>query len=266
MNDRPAFYIGTSGWNYRHWKGPFYPPGLRATELLPFYRERFSTVEVNNSFYILPSIGTFAAWRRDAGDDFRFAVKASRFITHMKKLKDPEEPIARLLGRVQALGPALGPILFQLPPRWRYNRDRLEHFLAVLPSTYRFAIEFREPSWWNDDVYDLLRRSNVAFCIFDLAGRQSPPIVTADFVYVRLHGPEAAYQGRYGRERLALWLHRFREWSDSTRDLYCYFDNDQNGYAPQDALELNELVRSNDGPPERMGMRNDAWIPALSTH
>ncbi len=264
MNDHPAFYIGTSGWNYRHWKGPFYPPGLRATELLPFYRERFSTVEINNSFYILPTADTFAAWRRTAGEDFCFAVKASRFITHMKKLKEPEEPIARLLGRVEALGPTLGPILFQLPPRWRYNRERFEHFLAALPSSHRFAIEFREASWWHDEVYTLLRRANVAFCIFDLAGRQSPPIVTADFVYVRLHGPEGAYQGRYGSDRLSHWLRRFREWSEGRRDLYCYFDNDQNGYAPHDALDLNDLLRSNGSGPERTGKGRDAWKPALS--
>lgn len=264
MKPQPAFYIGTSGWNYRHWKGIFYPPGLRAAELLPFYRERFSTVEINNSFYILPTADTFAAWRHTAGEDFRFAVKASRFITHMKKLKDPEEPIARLLDRVRSLGPTLGPILFQLPPRWRCNRDRLEAFVVALPPSHRFAIEFRDESWWNEEVYDLLRRTNIAFCIFDLAGHQSPPVVTADFVYVRLHGPQGAYQGRYGRDRLADWLQRFREWSDGIRDLYCYFDNDQNGYAPHDALDLSNLIRSTGHRSELYGKGRDPWKPALS--
>lgn len=213
---------------------------------LGFYAERFHTVEINNSFYQLPSIETFESWRDSTPDGFFFAVKASRYMTHMKKLKDPEEPVKRFFGNVRGLGKKTGPVLFQLPPHWKCNPDRLETFLEALPGNHRYTFEFRDESWWTDEVYELLSRHKTAFCIFDLAGQQSPKEVTAPFVYVRLHGPEGAYQGRYGPKRLGGWMGAFATWARQGREVYCYFDNDQAGYAAQDALRMVEMLETPD--------------------
>jgi uncharacterized protein YecE (DUF72 family) len=160
----------------------------------------------------------------------------------MKKLKEPKQPLRTLLSRLDGLGDKLGPILFQLPPRWKVNPGRLESFLELLPADYRCTFEFRDPSWWRDDILEALAGKNAAFCIFNLAGRTSPREITADFVYLRLHGPEDAYEGRYGKRKLSGWAGAVNAWLDAGRDVYCYFDNDQNGYAPQDALALQELL------------------------
>src|ERR1051326_5254142 len=187
--------IGKSGWHYKHWVGTFYPPKLPPSKMLAFYLQHFDTVEINNSFYRLPSEEAFAAWREATPPDFCFAVKGSRFITHNKKLKDPEPALDRLLPKVDVLGSKLGPILFQLPPQWQINLERLESFLRALPNDYHFAFEFRNETWNVNPVYDLLRRYNAAYCMFHLAGFQSPIEITADFTYVRLHGPGGKYQG-----------------------------------------------------------------------
>jgi uncharacterized protein YecE (DUF72 family) len=184
-----------------------------------------------------------AEWRDTVPEGFRFAVKASRYITHMKKLKDPADSVARFFERAEGLGDRLGPVLFQLPPNWRANPERLDAFLAGLPSGPGYVFEFRDPSWFDDAVRDVLARHNAAFCIYDLAGEQSPLTVTADFVYVRLHGPaETAYQGSYSDEALAEWAQRFRAWRDAGRDVYCFFDNDEAGYAALDAQRLQGLL------------------------
>jgi uncharacterized protein YecE (DUF72 family) len=234
--------IGTSGWNYGHWLGTFYPKGTRQRDLLAVYAERFETVEINRTFYSLPDKNAVATWRDQSPADFLFAAKASRYLTHMKKLKDPEEPLARLLGCVEALGEKLGPLLFQLPPRWRANPDRLERLLEVLPDRHRYAFEFRDPSWHDDVILELLTRRGAAFCIFDLAGERSPIEVTAGFVYMRLHGPGAAYQGSYDGRTLFGWARRMLAWSNAGKDVYCYFDNDEKAYAPHDALRLKAMV------------------------
>jgi len=234
--------IGTSGWHYKHWLGPFYPKTLRAPEMLSWYMERFDTVEINNSFYHLPTARTFAAWREKAGSRFRFAVKGSRYITHRKKLNDPEQTLARFLDPVQALDDRLGPILFQLPPRWSCNLDRLTAFLRLLPDSHRYAFEFRDRSWHCPPVYRLLRRYHAAFCIYELAGFESPREVTADFAYVRLHGPGAKYQGDYSTKALTQWAEQIAVWCRTLRAVYVYFDNDQAGYAPKNAGELRALV------------------------
>lgn len=237
-----GIHIGTSGWHYDHWIGTFYPEGLPKDAALEHYAGPFRTAEINNSFYRLPEKKTFAAWRDATPDGFLFSVKASRYLTHMKKLKDPQQPLEKLLDRVDALGDKLGPILFQLPPRWKLNVERLEDFLKALPDSYRYAFEFRDESWFDDRVYGLLEEHGAAFCIYDLAGRTSPKEITADFAYVRLHGPEGPYQGRYGKQRLASWAGAFSTWAESGREIYCYFDNDEAGYAPQDALVLREMM------------------------
>ncbi len=237
-----SVHIGTSGWHYRHWLGRFYPADLPASRMFEFYRRFFDTVELNNSFYRLPTPEAFAAWRDAAPENFCFAVKGSRFLTHNKKLKEPEQALRNLLPRAEVLGHKLGPILFQLPPKWKVNRERLEEFLQALPAQHRYAFEFREPSWNTDAIYDTLRRHNAAYCIHELAGFHSPIMVTADFSYVRLHGPAGKYQGCYPETKLREWADRIAEWRRELKAVYVYFDNDDSGYAARNALELKELV------------------------
>ncbi|HEU4683899.1 MAG TPA: DUF72 domain-containing protein [Nitrospira sp.] len=235
--------IGTSGWHYKHWLGPFYPPRLPAKRMLAWYMERFDTVEVNNTFYRLPTKETLRAWRDGTPPAFRFAVKGSRYISHRKKLNDPEPALARFLPLVETLGAKLGPILFQLPPRWSRNVERLNRFLDSLPPTHRYSFEFRDPSWHDEAVYGALRKHQAAFCIYELAGFESPHEVTADFAYVRLHGPEGKYGGDYSAGTLARWAERIDEWRGSLSAVYVYFDNDQAAYAAKNAAELKRLVR-----------------------
>lgn len=235
--------IGTSGWNYDHWRGPFYDESLPQNKWLEFYAEHFRSVEINNSFYQLPDKKTIRHWRDTVDSDFVFAIKASRYITHMKKLKDPQESTKKFFDVADQLKDQLGPILFQLPPRWHCNLDRLEEFLQTLPNGYHHVFEFRDESWWQADVYDLLREYGAAFCIFDLEGKVSPRDVTADFVYVRLHGPsKTAYQGSYDNHALSGWAGAFSSWRNQGRDVCCYFDNDQNGYAARNALQMQNML------------------------
>jgi uncharacterized protein YecE (DUF72 family) len=242
MTGKPSIHIGTSGWHYEHWRGPFYPRGLSPKAYLQYYMERFHTVEINNSFYQLPKEETFASWRDTVPEHFIFAVKGSRYITHMKKLKDPQEAVSTFLERVEVLGDKTGPILFQLPPRWRANPERLASFLEALPTQFRYAFEFRDPSWFIPQVYDALATHGAAFCIYELGGQVSPKEVTADFVYVRLHGPKGAYQGQYSKEVLAGWAGAFATWVGQGKETYCYFDNDEAGYAAQDAMNIQEMI------------------------
>jgi len=241
-------WIGTSGWHYRHWRGPFYPADLPSARMLDFYLRHFDTVELNNSFYRLPPVGCFDTWRRATPPGFRFAVKASRFLTHNKKLKDPENALHNLLPRAEELKGKLGPILFQLPPRWGVNVERLEGLLHVLPKRHLYTFEFRETSWLTEAVYRVLREHNAAFCIYELAGYHTPFHVTADFAYVRLHGPGGKYQGSYSDDALHEWAERIAEWRRKLRAVYVYFDNDQAGYAALNAITLKGLV-------EKAGLR-----------
>jgi uncharacterized protein YecE (DUF72 family) len=207
---------------------------------------RFQTVEINNSFYQLPTARALAAWRDSVPPGFIFAVKGSRFITHLKKLKDPERSLAPFLERVALLQDRLGPILFQLPPRWHFNAERLAAFLSALPGSRRYTLELRDPSWINDQALDLLAHHNVAFCIYELGGYLSPKTITADFVYIRLHGPNGPYQGRYDPQTLAGWAGAISAWSRQGREVFCYFDNDEAGFAAQNALELQEMLANSD--------------------
>ncbi len=235
-------HVGTSGWNYRHWRGTFYPGELPQKDWLDYYAAYFDTVEINNSFYHLPELSTIKDWFVTVPAGFIFSVKASRYITHMKKLKDVRRPMYSLMRRIGVLGHKLGPILVQLPPRWKFNQERFEIFLRYLDHDRRFAVEFRDESWWNDDVNGLLEKYGVAYCIFDLAGSQTPPLVTADFVYIRLHGPGGAYQGCYSEKALSSWAERIASWVREGREVYCYFDNDDSGYAVKNALRLREML------------------------
>ncbi|HEY0046186.1 MAG TPA: DUF72 domain-containing protein [Flavobacterium sp.] len=234
--------IGTSGWHYKHWQGNFYPAGLKTAEHFEYYLKHFDTVEINNSFYRLPTKETFRSWRENSPADFIYVVKANRFITHMKKLKEPAESIARFMDHVTELKEKLGPILFQLPPGWNINIERFEEFLAKLPKQYRYAFEFRNGTWYDKTIYDLLIQYNCAFCIYELAGHTTPVITTANFVYLRLHGPgDNKYQGSYSNEALQDWAKQCVEWSRD-KEVFVYFDNDEAGYAAFNALKLRELV------------------------
>ena len=241
-------HVGTSGFHYKDWVGPFYPDGTPASGMLPHYLKFFRTVELNNPFYRLPSAQTFETWRSSTPAGFVFAVKASRFITHMKKLKDPEPSIEMFFDRVRHLGKKLGPILFQLPPNWKKDVERFSAFLQALPKKYRYTFELRDPSWLDEEIYDLLRQYRAAFCIYELAGFQTPLLTTSDVVYVRLHGPTAnKYQGSYDDRRLRGWAERARRWEEEGKDVFIYFDNDQKGYAAADALRLDRMLREGGG-------------------
>jgi uncharacterized protein YecE (DUF72 family) len=237
-----AVHIGTSGWHYMHWKGPFYPEDLPTSKMLDYYVRHFDTVEINNSFYRLPTEAAFTAWRDGTPPGFCFAVKGSRFLTHMKKLKEPEEGIRRFFEGAAVLGKKLGPVLFQLPPFWDVNVERLEAFLAALPRKRLYGFELRNQTWHTPEIYRVLRRYNAAFCIWELAGTQSPMEITADWTYVRLHGPGGPYQGSYSRARLEEWAARIRAWRRDMRGVYMYFDNDQAGYAVENALAIRGLL------------------------
>ncbi len=236
-------HVGTSGWHYKHWRGLFYPRDLPASELLNFYAKHFDTVEVNNTFYQLPADTTFDSWRDNSPSRFEFAVKASRFITHMKKLKDPETSSAKFFAGVERLEKKLGPILFQLPPRWQSNLDRLEQFLNSLPPGHSYVFEFRDESWITKEMFATLRRHNVAFCIHDFADMKMPEELTADFTYIRFHGPTTAkYSGSYSDEQLQRWADRITEWQKRLKTIYVYFNNDVGGWAVKNAARLKEMI------------------------
>jgi uncharacterized protein YecE (DUF72 family) len=235
-------HIGTSGWNYKHWLGLFYPEKLRAAGMLRFYSELFDTVEINATHYHLPSFKSLDTWRETVPKNFIFAVKASRFTTHMKKLKAPKSSTEKFFVRVERLQDKLGPILFQLPPHWRLNLQRLSDFLDAMPRDYPYAFEFREQSWFTDEVYELLRKHKVALCIYHMTGFDSPMKVTADFVYVRLHGTESKYGGSYPPSVLQEWARRIRRWRRDSKAVYFYFNNDPEGHAVKNAKSLKDLL------------------------
>jgi uncharacterized protein YecE (DUF72 family) len=238
-----AVHIGTSGWNYKHWVGPFYPKDLPQKKWLAYYAEHFDTVEVNNTFYQLPQFSTFMSWRETVPQDFTFAVKASRFITHMKKLMAPKTSTEKFFNRSARLEDKLGPILFQLPPGWQRNFDRLADFLDAIPSDVKYAIEFRNETWLHNEIYDLLRQHNIALCIHDFRGKESPRVITSDFAYVRMHGPEeVAYAGSYPLRDLKKWAQQIKSWRKELKAVYIYFNNDFEGYAVKNALKLRELI------------------------
>jgi uncharacterized protein YecE (DUF72 family) len=244
MAKHGGLHIGTSGWHYKHWLGPFYPEGTRPAQMLDYYRQHFSAVEINNSFYKLLSPTALEKWRAATPEDFVFTAKGSRFLTHMRKLKDTGQGIERYFERARALGDRLQVVVFQLPPRWSCNVERLDAFLAALPEGYRYAVELRDESWFDAAVYDVLARHRAAFCIYDIAGRRSPDVVTTDLVYLRLHGPsEKAYQGSYSARRIATLAGKISEWRRQGRDCYAFFDNDAEGNAPRDALRLVAKLR-----------------------
>lgn len=241
---QPATHIGTSGWHYKHWRGVFYPSDLKQQSWLAHYAESFDCVEVNSSFYGLPASEAIAGWCGCVPAQFTFTVKAPRRITHFKKLKNCEPELDELFRRLQTFGSRLGPVLFQLPPRWRCNLRRLESFLAALPMDRRAALEFRDPSWHNDDVYALLAGRSAAFCIYDSGGFTSPLVDEAALVYVRLHGPGSEYAGSYRAPRLRNWVDRAQAWNRRGKEVFVFFDNDESGYATKNGTRTLGLLRA----------------------
>lgn len=244
MGARGRLRVGCSGWQYRHWRGDFYPSDLPQARWFDHYATVFDTVEVNNSFYRLPERATFEAWKKRSPPDFLFAVKASRYLTHMKKLKDPQEPIERFFERAGGLGRKLGPVLYQLPPRWPVNVERFAEFLRLLPKRRLHAVEFREPSWYGEETERLLARAGVALCAHDMRGSENSTRFVGPFVYVRFHGSGTKYGGRYPDEAIHEWAHRLAAELDRGRDVYAYFNNDWGGHAPRDAVKLRDAIES----------------------
>ena len=243
LNRYPAVRVGCSGWQYRHWRGDFYPAELAQSRWFAHYALTFDTVEINNTFYRLPPPETFAKWRDQAPAGFLYAVKASRFLTHMKKLKDPADPLVRFFGRARHLGPHLGPVLYQLPPRWPVDLPRFEHFLRSLPAQYQHAIEFREPSWYDDRVFAMMEQHRVALCLHDMHGSATGRTRVGPFVYVRFHFGTSKYGGRYDDDRLDDWADWLASQIREGFSAYAYFNNDVGGHAPRDAVRLRKRLR-----------------------
>ncbi len=235
-------WIGTSGWIYPHWRGVFYPEGLPPSRWFAHYAAHFDTVEINSTFYRLPSEVAFDRWREQAPPGFRYAVKANRYLPHVRRLKDCAEPLARFLDRARRLGDRLGPVLYQLPPNWSADPDRLAAFAALLPPDRLHVFEFRDPRWWVEPIRATLARYSLSFCLFDMPDLTPPLWVTGPIVYIRLHGSTALYAGRYRREELALWAERIRGFLQAGREVYVYFNNDAFGHAVRNAMELREML------------------------
>jgi uncharacterized protein YecE (DUF72 family) len=233
--------IGTSGWNYKHWRERFYPRELPVKRWFEFYARHFDTVEINNTFYRWPKPEVFEAWREQAPAEFLYAVKANRLITHMKKLTAPEEPLERLYSRALLLEKHLGPVLFQLPPKWQCNAPRLGEFCGHLRKRVAHVFEFRVAGWLCDEVLEVLRRRRMSLCVHDLLP-DHPRLVTAKTVYLRFHGATGKYHGSYSAAQLRPWARWIREQAAVGRDVFVYFNNDIEGHAVVDAARLRELV------------------------
>jgi uncharacterized protein YecE (DUF72 family) len=245
---RPIPRIGCSGWNYKTWRATFYPKGLSPDHWLEFYASCFDTVEINSTFYRLPDRDAFSRWRAQTRKGFLFAVKGSRFLTHMKRLREPREPVGRLFSRVSALGRQLGPVLFQLPGNFTIDLQRLDAFLAALPrlssgTRIRPVMEFRHPSWYVAETYHLLNRRGVALCLHDKAGSAIDQPIVGPIVYVRFHGTSGRYHGSYSRRTLTSWAHRLAEQTQDGRQVFAYFNNDPDATAVENAQTLRSALQ-----------------------
>jgi uncharacterized protein YecE (DUF72 family) len=237
-----VLFVGTSGWQYRHWRGTFYPQKLAQARWLDHYTERFRTVEVNNTFYHLPEATTFEKWRESTPTDFVLAVKMSRFLTHLKRLRDPQEPVERFMSRAEKLGSKLGPVLFQLPPQLEAEPERLAETLELMPRGVRVAAEFRHQSWFSDQVFEILNEHGAALCLADSPRRKTPVVRTADWGFVRFHEGRASPHPCYGERALQAWVEKLAELFGSGRDVYAYFNNDGRACAIRDAIVFAGLA------------------------
>jgi len=238
---RGACRIGTSGYQYDHWVGVLYPDDLPKKQWFARYAEHFDTVEINNTFYHLPKATTFDAWRERAPSDFCYVLKFSRYATHLKHLKDPQDSIELFLERAERLGEELGPLLVQLPPRWKPDPGRLAAFLTAAPKRHRWAVEFRHPAWLCEPIYEILRAHNAALVVHDIIPNH-PRVLTADWVYLRFHGPGERYGGDYSYQALSAAARRIKNHLTKGLDVFAYFNNDAHGYAVKNALTLRRYV------------------------
>jgi uncharacterized protein YecE (DUF72 family) len=252
---RPEIRIGCSGWNYKAWRGSFYPKDLPQAQWLRYYTRYFDTVEANSTFYRLPEAETFSAWAEQTPPGFVMAVKASRYLTHLKRLRDPDAPLQRLFDRTAALGSRLGPVLYQLPGFQKFDRPRLERFLQALPerlpgrcrrrgARLQHVLEFRDPSWYVADTFALLKEHGVALCLHDKRGAEISRLQGGPLVYVRFHGTSGHYAGSYDAPALTRWARCLADhWSEG-RDVYGYFNNDPDATATRNALSLLRRVNA----------------------
>jgi len=237
------YYIGTSGWHYDDWLGRFYPENLPKTKWLEFYARHFNTLELNNTFYHLPSENAFKNWYASSPPDFTFSLKVSRYITHIKRLKDCTEEIKKFISRAVLLKEKLGPLLYQLPPGLHRDDNKLTDFFKVLPHGLKHVIEFRHGSWFTDEVFDILRQYQVGFCIYDMPKLTSPIITTSDFTYVRFHGSESLYSSCYTDKEIADWAKKIVKLAKNLKEVYIYFNNDIAGYALENAETIQKILK-----------------------
>ena len=238
------YYIGTSGWHYEHWRHRFYPRELAKAKWLEFYATRFTTVELNNSFYRLPSEDAFANWRVSSPESFTFAVKVSRFITHIKRLKNSDQAVETFLSRARILGEKLGPLLYQVPPNMHRDDEKLASFLSILPKELKHVFEFRHQSWLEEGVFQILRNYNIGFCIFDMPELSCPVVATTDFAYIRFHGSTGLYWSCYSDEELAAWAKRLAGLATKLKAIYNYFNNDAEAFAVRNATTLRSYLQN----------------------
>lgn len=240
LQGRLKIFVGTSGWQYSHWKEIFYPHNLRYAEWLVFYSKHFTTVEINVTFYRDVRISTFQKWYLSVNHNFIFSLKLSRQITHFKRLKVEKDILDSFIEKASALKEKLGVILIQLPPSLRFDKGLINDFFFLLDKRFNYAIEVRNKTFIDDGFFQILNKNNIAFCIADSAGRYPYyESITADFVYIRLHGSQRLYASEYSEEELAKWAEKITNWGKTT---YVYFDNDYKGYAVKNALRLKELL------------------------
>ncbi|MFH1366728.1 MAG: DUF72 domain-containing protein [Patescibacteria group bacterium] len=242
MTNKRKIYIGTSGWQYKHWYEVFYPEDVKSDGLLQYYSQHFKSVELNASFYHLPKPEVFQGWYKKTPNDFLFSVKASRYITHIKKLRDFEEGGTRFIEAAKELKEKLGPILFQLPPFLKANKEVLETAIKILPKDYKYAFEFRHGSWFTPEIYDILKKHNVALVMADSPNFPLKKEITADFIYLRFHGSKSLYGSKYTEEELNSWAKDIMAWQKQGMDIYAYFNNDAEGYAVENAKQLENLL------------------------
>lgn len=241
-----CYWVGTSGWVYPHWRDVFYPPELKQRQWFDYYARHFATVEINNTFYRLPRERAWEQWRRQAPAGFRYAVKGSRYITHIKRLRDCDEPVETFVARARLLCERLGPILWQLPPQMKCDPERLESFLLLLPHDVQHVFEFRRKDWLQHETFAALRRHNVGSCAYHMVHQETPLEATSDIAYLRFHGSDELYAGRYKDAQLAAWAKRLRALPDDVREVYVYFNNDAFGYAVDNASTLRSILREAD--------------------
>jgi uncharacterized protein YecE (DUF72 family) len=235
-------YLGTSGFRYFHWRESFYPKDLSEREWLAYYSKYFDTVELNVTFYRLPTEATFERWQKETPDNFIFVLKGSRYITHNKKLNNVEEPLELFMSGVEILKDKVGVILWQFPPSYKINLDRLEDFLKLLKNyNYKYALEFRNETWFSQETYQILGKYNACLVFADTPRFPYHEIITTNFVYFRLHGSKKLYGSDYSEKELSKWSERIKKYS-TNKDVYVYFDNDNHGYAVKNALELKRLI------------------------